>query len=107
MCPAKKAVTRKANKINYFAAVVPPPEPPDWSNLTTEYREQLREHDEWIDWLNQFFPAKIRSLQTHRRIYLVVGTESYPEQIWSMRHDRWNGIAYLEWEAAALPATTP
>lgn len=76
----------KADKVNYFLAVAPGDE----------------DYAETVDWLEQFFPLKASMILTNRRVVLVVGSESYVEEIWTMKNNHYRGVCHLEWEVECL-----
>lgn len=71
-----------ANKVNWFQSVCPGQ--PDY--------------DEWIDWLKQYYPVVPHMILTNRRILLLVGSEAYLKEVWSMKNDYYNGVCHLEWK---------
>jgi hypothetical protein len=80
-----------ADKVNYSRVFSPPDKPfdmndPDWK----EYREARQ-------WLDQFYPCTAVCIASGRNHLLVVGTESYVEEVWSMKNDYYKGTCYLEW----------
>ncbi len=97
----QKVKTVTANKLQPCQIFIPP----IWSeNLTEEekqeYRTQMVEYEEAREWLNQFYPCVQQTIKTNRKILLVIGSETYVEQVWSMKNNYYKGKCYLEWELA-------
>lgn len=102
-----KQITRRADKIDYsmvfhpfewddkaFDAMTPEEQPAHAKEATlkdTEYREAR-------EWLDQWYPCTQRTIATGRKVLLIVGTESYPLEVWSCRKDNYKTICYLEWK---------
>jgi hypothetical protein len=82
----------KADKINFSSVFIPPDEDAE------EYGAKLIEYNEAREWLDQFYPCTQRTIATGRKILLIVGTESYVEEVWSMRKNHYKGACVLEWK---------
>lgn len=91
----------KADKIKYSMVFTPPV----WEENgdQAEYDFALKEYREAQDWLMQFYNCRLECSLTGRKVLLIVGTETYVEQVWSMKNDNYRGTCYLEWE---LPKET-
>jgi hypothetical protein len=87
----KPTTESKANKINFSMVFVPP------EKDSIEYGSELTEYNEAREWLDQFYPCTQRTIATGRKILLIVGTESYVEEVWSMKKNNYQGVCYLEW----------
>jgi len=82
----------KANKINFAFVFIPPEDDAD------EYEFELKEYREAREWLDQYYPCTKRRIETGRKVLLVVGSESYVEEVWSMKKNHHKGVCYLEWK---------
>lgn len=85
-------ITSKANKINFSSVFIPP------EDNAENYVEQLIEYIEAREWLDQFYPCRQRTIATGRKILLIVGSESYVEEVWSVKKNHHRGTCYLEWK---------
>ena len=81
----------KADKINFSSVFSPPDDDAE------EYGAKLVEYNEARDWLDQFYPCTQRTIATGRKILMIVGTESYVQEVWSMKTNHYRGTCYLEW----------
>jgi hypothetical protein len=82
----------KADKINFSSVFIPPDDDAE------DYGAKLIEYNEARDWLDQFYPCTQRTIATGRRVLLIVGTESYLEEVWSMTKNHYKGTCHLEWK---------
>lgn len=80
-----------ADKVPYSRVFVEPDEGVD------DYVLEAKEYVEAREWLDQFYPCTERTIATGRRVLLIVGTESYVEEVWSMKNNHYRGTCYLEW----------
>jgi hypothetical protein len=84
--------TNKADKIG-FSMVFNPPE-----DDAEDYGQKLIEYNEAREWLDQFYPCTQRAIATGRKVLLIVGKESYVEEVWSMKNNHYRGTCHLEWK---------
>jgi len=84
--------TSKAGKIGFSMVFIPP------EGNAEEYGAKLVEYNEAREWLDQFYPCTQRTISTGRRVLLIVGTESYVEEVWSMKNNHYRGACHLEWK---------
>jgi len=82
----------KADKINFASVFIPPDDDAE------DYGAKLIEYNEAREWLDQFYPCTQRTIATGRKILLIVGSESYVEEVWSMRKNHYRGTCHLEWK---------
>lgn len=87
----RKSTKTTADKVN-FSLVFQPPEDGD-----PEYDFKLKEYNEARQWLDQYYPCTALTIASGRKHLLIVGTESYVEEVWSMKNDYYRGTCYLEW----------
>jgi hypothetical protein len=86
----------KADKINFAFVFIPPDDADD----AEEYGAKLVEYNEAREWLDQFYNCTQQSIKTGRKILMIVGTESYPEAVWSMKKNHYKGRCFLEWKVS-------
>jgi hypothetical protein len=102
-----KPITRRADKIDYSMVF----HPFEWDDkafdaMNEEQRRQYAreatlhdtEYREAREWLDQWFACTQQAIATNRKVLLIVGTETYPTQVWSCRKNHYKTICYLEWE---------
>jgi hypothetical protein len=90
-------VQNRADRINY-SMVFSPPEENLWDTDPELYDKELAEWREAQDWLDQFYDCRLQCATTGRKHLLIVGTESYVEEVWSMKNNHYRGVCYLEWK---------
>jgi hypothetical protein len=91
MALRKSTKKTTADKVNYSLVFTEPEEgEEDYEFKSKEYREARQ-------WLDQFYPCTALTIASGRRHLLIVGTESYVEEVWSMKNNNYKGTCYLEW----------
>lgn len=98
MALRKSTKKTTADKVPYSQVFIPPEDDED------EYEFKLKEYREAREWLDQFYPCTARTIATGRKVLLIVGTESYVEEVWSMKNNHYKGTCYLEWRCEEQPA---
>ena len=98
MALRKSTKKTTADKVPYSQVFVEPEEGAD------NYEFEMKEYREAREWLDQFYPCTKRTIATGRRVLLIVGTESYVEEVWSMKNNHYKGTCYLEWRCEEQPA---
>lgn len=104
----------RADKINYSMVFQPPAEWKDPNGNLTSYDDDydvalmaeslredglaMKEYIEAREWLDQFYPCTQQTIATGRKHLLIVGTETWVEQVWSMKNDHYRGTCYLEYD---------
>jgi len=108
-------VTRRSDRVGYSQVFAPTEDneweavdyaDPSYSELIKCLKERDNEYVEARQWLDQFYPCTANAISTNRRVLLLVGTESYPEEVWSCRKNHYRTICYLEWKRPEEPDET-
>jgi hypothetical protein len=80
-----------ADKVPWSQAFIEPEAGED------DYHLKNKEYAEARQWLDQFYPCTAVTMASGRRVLLIVGDESYVEEVWSMKNNNYKGTCYLEW----------
>ena len=93
MALRKSTKKTTADKVPYSQVFVPPED----GEFVDDYEYHLKEYIEARQWLDQFYPCTAITIASGRRVLLIVGDESYVEEVWSMKNNNYKGTCYLEW----------
>ncbi len=91
MALRKSTKKTTADKVPYSQVFVEPEAGED------DYALKNKEYFEARQWLDQFYPCTAITMASGRRVLLIVGDESYVEEVWSMKNNNYRGTCYLEW----------
>ena len=93
MALRKSTKKTTADKVPYSQCFVPPED----GEFVDDYEYHLKEYNEARQWLDQFYPCTALTIASGRKVLLIVGSESYVEEVWSMKNNHYKGTCYLEW----------
>lgn len=80
-----------------------------WRGYAMCYRHRIKgittiitptddDYDAYVSQLDDHYPCSATIRRSKRRILIIVGDRSDPDQVWSQLNDHGTGTCYLEWE---------